>query len=113
MTTTPIHITLSIESKDGTALVLCQGKLIAGAGDLLYLPVLALMSDHKHIILDLAGLTQMDSMGIGTLVRVYVSAKSRGCTLELRNLGKKVREVLSITKLLPVFSVVGEHRMWM
>jgi len=113
MTTTPTHLTLTIENKDGTAVVLCQGKLIAGAGDLLYLPVLALMPDHKHIILDLAGLTQMDSMGIGALVHVYVSAKSRGCKLELRNLGKKVRELLIVTNLLPVFSVVGEHRMWM
>lgn len=112
-TATSSPLTLTIETKDDTAVVRCQGKLVSGAGDRLYLPVTELMSNHHRIILDLEGLTHMDSMGLGTLVRLYVASKTRGCSLELRNLGKKVRDLLILTNLLPVFSIVGETRNWM
>ena len=48
-------------------------------------------------------------MGLGTLVRLYASTRSRGIKLELVNLGKRVRELLSLTNLLSVFAIVGEH----
>ena len=115
MSSSPVHLnlTLTLEHKSNAVIVLCHGKLLAETTDLLHLPVYELMTDHKRIILDLANLNQMDSMGLGVLVRLYVSAKGRGCTLELRNLGKKVQELLIMTNLLPVFSSVGETRTWM
>ena len=113
MPTNPPPLTFAIEIKSDTAIVRCQGKLLFGYTDLLYNPVSELIPNHKHIILDLAGLTQMDSMGLGALVRLYVRAKARGCTLELRNLGKKVRELLIMTNLLPVFSEIGERHIRM
>lgn len=48
-------------------------------------------------------------MGIGTQVRLYVSAKSRSCELTLINLGKRVRELLRLTLLSSVFTVIGDH----
>jgi anti-anti-sigma regulatory factor len=48
-------------------------------------------------------------MGLGALVRLYVSAKSKGCSLELVNLGKGIRQLLGVTNLLSVFTVIGEH----
>jgi anti-anti-sigma factor len=112
MTTTPI-LTLTTETTADTAIVFCHGKLLYGYTDLLHTPVSQLMATHKHIVLDLAALNQMDSMGLGVLVRLYVASKTRGCTLELRHLSKKVRDLLVLTNLLPVFAVVGETRTWM
>lgn len=57
----------------------------------------------------MAELTHMDSSGIGTLVRLYVSAKSGGCILELNNIGKSVRQLLGVTHLIDVLAVVGEN----
>jgi anti-anti-sigma factor len=51
----------------------------------------------------------MDSMGLGTIIRLYVSAKSAGCDLQLINLSKRIRELLGLTNLLSVFSMCGEH----
>jgi anti-anti-sigma factor len=50
----------------------------------------------------------MDSMGLGALIRLYVSARSAGCDLELINLGKRIRQLLGVTNLLSVFTVIGE-----
>jgi anti-anti-sigma factor len=68
-----------------------------------------LIPDHKRIVLGLTELAFIDSMGIGTLVRLYLSAKSSGCLLELVNLGKPIRQLLSSLNLLSVFAIVGEH----
>ena len=101
--------TLEIEDRGSTAVVRCHGKLIAGHTDLLYVPVSQLLPTHQRLILDLSDLTHMDSMGLGSLVHIYVSARTKGCSLELRNLGKKVRELLIMTNLLPAFTIIGEH----
>jgi len=59
-------------------------------------------------VLDLGEVAYMDSMGLGTMVRLYVSAKTGGCSLELTHLSKRVKELLGVTHLLGVFTVIGE-----
>jgi anti-anti-sigma factor len=106
---TPPPFTLEIEDRGSTAVVRCHGKLLAGHTELLYAPVSQLLPTHRRVILDLSDLTHMDSMGLGALVRIYVSARTKGCELELRHIGKKVRDLLIMTNLLPAFTIVGEH----
>ena len=103
------RLTLDIERKGDTAIVRCSGQLVLGVTNFLYENVHPLISESKHIVLDLTDLTHMDSMGIGTVVRLYVSAKSAGCTLELINIGKRIRDLLGVTHLLSMFSVCGEQ----
>ncbi len=98
-----------IERCDETAVVRCSGRLVSGVNDRFYREVGALIPDNKRIVLDMAELTHMDSSGIGTLVRLYVSAKSGGCVLELKNIGKSVRQLLGVTHLIDVLAVVGEN----
>jgi anti-sigma B factor antagonist len=102
-------LTLEIQIEGNTALVLCHGKLVSTTMNLLSGPVSHLIAEHERIVLDLAGLDQMDSMGLGTLVRLYASARSKGRVFELRNLAKKVRDLLILTNLISVFSIAGEH----
>ncbi len=102
-------LTLDIDRAGNSAVVRCHGKLMAGVSDILYIRVRQLIPDTKRIVLDLSDLARMDSTGLGTLVRLYVSARSAGCTLELVNLGQQVRQLLGTTNLLSVFTVVGEH----
>jgi anti-anti-sigma factor len=90
------------------AVVRCRGRLVAGVNDLLYAEVSQLIPGAKRIVLDLTELTHMDSMGLATIVRLYVSAKSAGCDLQLINLGKGIQQLLRVTKLLSVFTAIGE-----
>ena len=89
--------------------ILCHGKLISGTGNILYSQVCKVLPGTKKITLDLCDVNYMDSMGLGTLVRIYVSTKSAGCELILKNLGKRVRELLGLAHLLNVFTVIGEQ----
>src|SRR5208337_5137097 len=91
-----------VERKGDLSLVKCHGRLVSGVCDVLCAKVCPLIPVSKRIVLDLTDLTHMDSMGLGTVVRLYVSAKSSGCCLELINLGKGVRQLLGVTNLLSV-----------
>jgi anti-sigma B factor antagonist len=102
-------LTFDIVRTGSTVVVRCNGRLVAGVNDLLYSQVSQLIPDSKRIVLDLTYLTRVDSMGLGTLVRLYVSARSAHCALELVNLGKQVRSLLGTTGLMSVFVVIGEH----
>jgi anti-anti-sigma factor len=105
----PNTLTLDIDRNAKPIVVRCHGRLVAGVGDILYSQVRPLLPDHKRIILDLTDLTRMDSMGLGTLARLYVSARREGCNLELMNLAKQVRLLLGTTHMLHAFTIVGEH----
>jgi|SRR5271166_2251912 len=89
--------------------VLCTGKLTAGLTGILRDEVKALIPQTKKIILDLTGLTQMDSMGLGTIVALYVSAKTSGTTIILINLSPRIRDLFRITNVWSVLEVYGEN----
>ena len=103
------RLTVEVERAPGEALVRLSGRLVAGVTDVLYLEVKALIPQTKRIVLDLTDLTHMDSMGLGTLVRLYVSARAAGCDLELVNLGKRIRQLLGMTNLMSFFTIIGEN----
>ena len=84
-----------------------HGKLSMGVSNLLHARVKKLIPEHKRIVLDLSDLSHMDSSGLGTLVGLFVSARSAGCSLELVNLSHGIQKVLSLTNLL-----VGVHGDW-
>jgi anti-sigma B factor antagonist len=102
-------LTLAVDRSGDIIEVRCSGRLVSGVNDRLYLEVSQLIPDSKRILLDLTDLTHMDSTGLGTLVRLYVSAKSAGCALQLYNVGKPIRHLLGITHLTSVFEVIGNN----
>ena len=106
-------LTLDIQRAGNAAVVRCHGKLVAGVNDVLYAQVSRLIPETKRIVLDLTDLTHMDSMGLGALVRLYVSAKSASCDIELINLGKRIRQLLGVTNLWSVFTIIGENHIRM
>ena len=100
---------IDIDPATGFATVSCRGRLIAGYRDEFYEDVRRLIPSSKRIILDLNEVTHMDSSGLGTVVRLYVNAKAAGCELQLVNLSKGIRKILSMTNLLSFFTVIGEN----
>lgn len=108
-TETVSPLTFDIERSGETILVRLHGKLIAGVGEAFYRKTKALIPDSKRIVLDMADLERMDSIGLGAVVRLYVSGRSAGCSVELMNIGKPVRDLLGVTHLLSVLSIIGEN----
>ena len=102
-------LTLDVERNGDVITVKCHGKLVLGVCDILSSKVRELIPGSKRIVLDLTDLTQMDSLGLGTIVRLYVSAKSGGSCLVLINIGPRIRQLLGLTNLLSVLTDMCEH----
>lgn len=102
-------LSLDVEQKGDQTVVHCHGHLVSETGNVLYTAVRELIPNHKCIVLDLTDIKYVDSMGLGTLVRIYASCKSGGATVQLINLGKQIRELLGITNLFSVFADMCEH----
>lgn len=100
---------LQTSTQEAEVIVGCVGKLTVEHAEILKNHVKAMIPDKKRIILDLNGITQMDSSGLGTLVSLYVSARKANCDLLLVNYSKPVRHLLGLTNLLSVFEAAGRH----
>ncbi len=103
------RLRIDIDRDGETVVVRCGGKLVAGVNEFLYTDVRRLIPESKRIVLDLTELTYMDSRGLGTIIRLFVSARAAGCDLELVNVGERIRKLLGLTNLLSIFTVCGEH----
>ena len=69
-------LTVDVERCTGNVYVLhCHGRLVAGVTSVLSDAVTPLIPQTKRIVLDLADLQHTDSMGMGVMVRLMVSAK--------------------------------------
>ena len=105
---TPI-LSLNTFAQGDAIVVQCKGRLISGTAGELHSEVKALFPRTRHVILDLTDLVQMDSSGLGAIAGLYVSSKAAGCRLELINLSKRIRELMSLTNILLLFEPAGEH----
>jgi anti-anti-sigma factor len=105
---TPCPLTIEVEQSGDVATIKCHGKLVFGFCDVLYSKIRELIPTSKCIVLDLTDLQQMDSMGLGTIVRAYVSANSAGSSLVLVNIGPRIRQMLGVTNLLTVLTEMCE-----
>lgn len=102
---------LSVQSSvEGDAIVVrCTGKLTSGLTGILRDEVKQHIPQSKKVVLDLTDLTQMDSMGLGTIMGLYVSAKTSGCSLILINLQPRIGDLFRITNVWSILEVYGEN----
>ena len=68
-----------------------------------------LQQGHKKILLDLGGVSYVDSAGLGQLVQATVTASKNGGKLKLLNLTKRLNDLLVVTKLSTVFDIVEKE----
>lgn len=58
---------------------------------------------NKKLLLNLGGVSYVDSAGLGEIVQAYATVNKDGGKLKLLNITKRIKDLLSITKLLTVF----------
>src|SRR6478609_11038453 len=107
------QMNLKIETRvaDGVTIVSCQGRIVFGEeATELRETLKRLLTSTRQIVLNLSGVTYIDSGGLGTLVGVYSSARSGGADVKLTGLGQRLRDVLQITKLATVFEVFNTEQ---
>ena len=82
-----------------------KGKLTFGDGDALFKERVrgVVHRGCKQLVLNLADVAFIDSVGIGELVGTYSTMTRQGGRLSLLNVPKRIHDLLVITKLVTVF----------
>lgn len=100
-----VHV--EIRKSSDVVIVDFQGKLTAGLGDQILRDTIdeLLAEGWKKILLNLSGVTFIDSAGVGELVAGLKTVKRLGGALKLLNTSERVQSTLYIARLLPVFDI--------
>ena len=108
MTDVTLPAVRTIDVATDAATVRCHGRLtLTSAGELRH-TVKPLVAGRRTVTLDFTDVTLMDSVGLGTVVSLYVSARKASCELLLVNIRPRIRELFSVTRLLSLFESEGE-----
>ncbi len=96
--------------EDVTILAL-DGKLSIGEGDVVLRTEIDRLLDGgaRKILVDLKNVRAMDSSGLGELVRTKTTAETNDAQIKLVNVESKVREILSMTRLIGIFETFEDE----
>ena len=81
-----------------------DGPLTTGVGDeaLRQSVNSQVVQGHQKILVNLSGVSRIDSTGIGQLVASIKMANRFGTAIKLVKIGSKVRHILNLSRLLPL-----------
>ena len=99
------ELNISVRQAGDVTILDLGGKVTIGEGSIaLRTAVRNLIADGKtKVLLNMSDISYCDSSGIGELVSSFSAIQREGGSMKLLNLTKKLKELMSITKLLTVF----------
>ena len=69
-----------------------------------------LQEGHRKLLLDLGGVSHVDSAGLGQLVQMHATTTRQSGVLKLLNVTKRLHDLLVVTRLLVVFETYENER---
>lgn len=93
------------------AFVGVTGNIVAGRGD----PRLSdkinslRQQGYTRVVIDLGGVAYMDSSGLGELIRAFATMRKADGALKLMRVERRLRDLLTITKLVTVFETYDDE----
>ena len=69
-----------------------------------------LSQGSKQIVLNMAGVSYVDSAGLGELVGAYTTATNQGGAVKLLHMQGKLHDLMQVTKLYTVFASFEDEK---
>jgi anti-sigma B factor antagonist len=99
-----------VRTSGKTTILDLQGDLVRGGeGKIFELVKQLVASGQKSVLLNLAEIRVMDSIGIGALVMAYKNIAAAGGKLKLLNPSIRTRQLLGMTSLNSVFEIFDDE----
>lgn len=97
---------LTTRSVAGITVICCTGRIVLGEESAKLRHVIKEeLSESNRIVLDLGGVSHIDSTGLGALAGLHISARKAGGNIKLANVKPHLYDVLGVTKLLTIFEL--------
>ena len=107
-----MNLKISTRVLDGILVIDCSGRIVFGdEAAALREVVKVALEKSPNMVLNMAGVSYVDSGGLGTLVGLYTSARNVGGTMKLAALNSRVVGLLQVTKLVTVFELYNNEQL--
>ena len=106
-----MSVKLSTRQVGDVTVIDASGRITLGEGSSAFRDKIKELvnAGNKKIVVNMAGVTYIDSSGIGELVSGFTTVTNQGGGLKLVNLGKRIQDLLQITKLYTVFETFDDE----
>ncbi|HUS05886.1 MAG TPA: STAS domain-containing protein [Bryobacteraceae bacterium] len=106
-----MSVKLTTRQVGDVSVIDATGRITLGEGSSMFRDTIRDLTakGEKKLLLNLEGVSYIDSSGIGELVSGFTSVTNQGGQLKLLNLAKRVKDLLQITKLYTVFDVYEDE----
>jgi len=106
-----MSLILNTRKVDGHIIVDASGRIESGASCLQLRELTRRLAtdEGRFLVLNLAGVSYMDSTGLGLLLSIYATIRNQGGDLKLLNVSPRVQELLKATKLIQVFEIFDDE----
>ena len=87
-----------------------KGKIMIGSGDVQLRESIeeAVSGGSKNLLINLKGVSKMDSSGLGELIAAHNTVTEEGGVIKLTNMPSKLHNVFGITQIVSVFEVFDD-----
>jgi anti-sigma B factor antagonist len=101
-----LKLSLEVRNRGDVMIVHCEGRIVYRDEAASLSQLVGEMLDHgEKVVLDLSGVSAIDSAGIGELVALYTRAQSRNMDLKFAAPSLRVRQLLDLTNLCSVIEI--------
>ncbi|HXO35991.1 MAG TPA: STAS domain-containing protein [Candidatus Acidoferrales bacterium] len=94
---------ITVQNLGDTSVVRCDGRIVAGDGGSILRNAVLSQRHSRMLVIDLAQVERIDAAGLGILLGLQESARSRAIMFKLMNATKRVEQILELTHLQSVF----------
>jgi anti-sigma B factor antagonist len=103
---------ISIRHAEDVTILDVTGRVTLGEGGVTLRDAVqhAIAANTRRLILNMGGVSYMDSSGVGELTGAYTSAKNKDCQLKLLHLTKRLDDLMQITKLATIFDIYSDEK---
>ncbi len=102
-----MSVQIDVRDVNGVSVMACAGQITLGGPATQFRNTIRelIQSGTKKIVIDLGGVSYLDSTGIGELVGAYTNAYNAEAVVKLSSLPDKIYDLLQITRLVTVFEI--------
>jgi anti-sigma B factor antagonist len=106
-----MNIKITNHERGKVVVVEVSGKLTLGEGTLALRSNMRMLMDggFTQILLNMAGVTYIDSSGVGELIAEYTTVTAARGEMKLLSLAKRTHDLLKITKLYTIFETFEDE----
>ena len=100
-------MTTQIRQQDGIMILAPHGRIVGSAASELRKTIVPQLEtyDEPRILINLEKVHKIDSIGLGVLVEAHIVARKKKGRIGIVHLGKHIRNVIVITRLIHLFEV--------